>query len=95
MNRQPIRHLLFTAAIGAAAAMNASAADPRRGQQLVGAHCGECHDNAIYGSAQRKAADRATVRQQIESGALALGLNWSAGDIADVEQYLNQAFYKF
>lgn len=93
MNRKRCQ-LLFAAALGAAA-MDTSAADPARGQQLVGAHCGECHDNAIYGSAQRKANDLATVRQQIESGAMALGLNWSAADIADVEQYLNQAFYKF
>jgi mono/diheme cytochrome c family protein len=94
VNRYHLIHLVLPLAVSAATSA-VSAADAGRGQQLVGAHCGECHDNAIYTSPQRKARDLATVRQQIESGAMALGLNWSAGDIADVEQYLNQAFYKF
>jgi mono/diheme cytochrome c family protein len=71
------------------------AADAGRGRKLVAAHCGECHDDGVYRSPQRKATNLATVRQQIESGALALGLNWSGSEIADVEQYLNQTFYKY
>ena len=77
------------------AAIYGFAADTQHGQQLLNAHCGECHDASIYSAAGRKAKDLETVKQQTESGALALGLQWSSGDVADVTAYLNEQFYHY
>jgi mono/diheme cytochrome c family protein len=79
----------------ALAGADSFAADTRHGQQLLSAHCGECHDTSIYSAAGRKAKDLDTIKQQTESGALALGLQWSSNDVADVAAYLNEQFYRY
>ncbi|MFO1436384.1 MAG: hypothetical protein U1F34_08595 [Gammaproteobacteria bacterium] len=79
----------------AVTSIDSFAADIQHGRQLLDTHCGECHDSSIYSAAGRKAKDLETVKQQTESGALALGLQWSSGDVADVTAYLNEQFYHY
>ena len=73
----------------------AFAADPARGQHLVTAYCGDCHNATIYSGNQRKATDTLALREQILTGALALGLNWTNKEVEDVTEYLNNAYYHF
>ena len=70
------------------------AAGPR-GQMLYENHCRECHTSVVHVREMRRVHSMDDLEHWVKRWAGTLKLRWSAEDINDVINYLNQRYYKF
>jgi mono/diheme cytochrome c family protein len=70
-------------------------AAPTRGQLLYDTHCIECHNAQIHWRALGQARDWNSLLYEVNRWQAAALLGWSADDIAEVAQHLNDTIYKF
>jgi hypothetical protein len=83
------------AAAGLLFALSAPAsAGPERGRLLYENHCTGCHASTLHIREQRKAKSPAELRAFIQRWSDELKLTWSAEELNDVYQYLNNRYYK-
>lgn len=70
------------------------AADAARGELLYQNHCMVCHTSIVHVREQRKASSREEIRAWILKWQSHLGLDWEAGEVDDVAEFLNQRYYR-
>jgi mono/diheme cytochrome c family protein len=70
-------------------------AAPTRGQLLYDTHCIECHNAQMHWRVLGQARDWNSLLYEVNRWQAAALLGWSADDIADVAQHLNDTIYKF
>jgi CxxC motif-containing protein (DUF1111 family) len=73
----------------------AAVADVYRGELLYENNCQACHDCALHARQPRKARSARQLQHLIGLWQTELKLDWSAGDIADVQDYLDRRYYHF
>jgi mono/diheme cytochrome c family protein len=71
-----------------------ASAGSERGRLLYENHCGSCHTSTAHVRAQRKVKSPAELRAFILRWSTELKLAWSAEELNDVYQYLNNRYYK-
>jgi mono/diheme cytochrome c family protein len=69
--------------------------DATRGQLLYSTHCIACHGAQMHWRDKRLAVDRPSLLGQVRRWAQMSGLAWGEAEMADVAQYLNEAFYHY
>ena len=69
--------------------------DATRGQLLYSTHCIACHGAQMHWRDKRLAVDRPSLLGQVRRWAQMSGLAWGENEIADVAQYLNEAYYHY
>lgn len=89
------RFVIFLLASSLTFAVSAQNANPERGRQLYENHCQVCHTSQVHFRAQSKVKSVGDILYQINRWRTELELNWSAEEMADVLDYLNQRFYHF
>lgn len=70
------------------------AADPQRGRVLYETHCGACHYEKLH---QRKTSTintSAALKLEVVKWASQTGRRFSAEEIDDIAEYLNQSHYR-
>ena len=92
---------LLIATAGMCASLTSHAADVDHGKALHDANCTRCHiemkggdGSALYTRADRKVKSPAELEAQVRRCESNLNLLWFDEDVADVTEYLNEAFYK-
>lgn len=70
-------------------------ADLQRGRLLYENHCQACHASTVHVREHRKAKSPAELRAYIQRWAGELKLPWTADEVDDVYQHLNNLYYKF
>jgi len=70
-------------------------ADTGRGRLLYENHCQACHTSTVHVREQRKAKTPAELRAYIQRWSGELKLPWTAAEVEDVYQHLNNLYYKF
>jgi cytochrome c5 len=73
----------------------ALAADSAAGKRLYDANCSKCHDSSIHTRPDRKIKSFDALDKQLMGCSIAAHVELSDADRANVEQYLNERFYKF
>ena len=73
----------------------ALAADSAAGKKLYDAHCSGCHNSSVHTRADRKITSLGALDQQLMGCSKGAHVELSDVDRANVEQYLNEQFYKF
>ncbi len=68
---------------------------PTRGELLYENHCTACHESVVHIRQDRRANSLRKVEYWVTRWASELKLQWGAGEVNDVVQYLNRRFYKF
>jgi len=71
------------------------AADAERGKVLYETRCGACHERSVHHRDARKAKSFDALRAQVLRWSAEAGGSWSAEEIDDLTQYLNQRYYRF
>jgi len=66
-----------------------------RGQLLYENHCTVCHTSVAHIRSDRRAKNVKDIETWVMRWAGERGLDWSAGDVSDVVQYLDATFYHF
>ena len=76
---------------------NAKAADPNAplGKALHDANCISCHDAKVYTRAERKVLDYTQLAAQVRRCDANLGSRLFDEDLAQITEYLNQAYYNY
>lgn len=69
--------------------------DGHPGKTLHDSNCISCHDSAIYAREDRKIADFPQLLAQVKRCNANLGARFSDDEIAQVTDYLNQAYYQY
>ncbi|MGE5240315.1 MAG: hypothetical protein ACM3NI_01590 [Bacteroidota bacterium] len=72
-----------------------SAETVSRGQLLYENHCIACHESVAHIRRDRRAKSYKALQDWVVRWSNQQQLGWSAGDIADVVDYLNRHYYKF
>jgi hypothetical protein len=70
-------------------------AGPERGQLLYENHCTTCHTSTAHIREQRKVKSPAELRAFIQRWSGEIKLTWSAEELSDIYQHLNNRYYKF
>jgi len=83
--------LLALSLVGPAAAQ--AAADAQRGKLLYETRCSACHASSVHNREARKANSFDNLRAQVLRWSAESGGSWTAEEIDDVAQYLNQRYY--
>ncbi|TXH69510.1 MAG: hypothetical protein E6Q83_08780 [Thiothrix sp.] len=75
----------------------AKAADPNAplGKALHDANCISCHDAKVYTRAERKILDYTQLAAQVRRCDANLGSRLFDEDLAQITEYLNQAYYNY
>ena len=68
---------------------------PARGQMLYENHCIACHESTAHVRNNRRANSLKELQSWVIRWSNQQQLNWSAEDIRDVVNYLNNHYYKF
>lgn len=68
---------------------------PARGQMLYDNHCIACHESTAHIRRDRRANSLKALEGWVIRWSNQQQLNWSAEDISDVVDYLNNHYYKF
>ena len=66
-----------------------------RGQMLYENHCQGCHTSIVHVRERHRARSMEDLEHWVRQWAGELKLPWSANEIGDVVDYLNQRYYKF
>lgn len=66
----------------------------QRGEMLYENHCRGCHVSVVHIRSIRRAVSLEAVRWEVARWSGELQLDWGKEEIADVVEYLDQAFYK-
>jgi mono/diheme cytochrome c family protein len=91
--------LMVSGAAGAAPTVSPAVASDapgaaERGQMLYENHCRGCHVSVVHIRSNRRAVSLEAVRWEVARWSGELQLDWRKEEIADVVEYLDQAFYK-
>lgn len=73
----------------------AQAADAARGQSLYEVRCTACHKAVLHTRASAKVRNYEQLQAEVKHWEAAGKERWSAEELADVVQYLNDRFYRF
>ena len=73
----------------------AFAADSVAGKKLYDANCSKCHDSSIHTRPDHKIKSLRGLDRQLMGCSKGAHVELSDADRANVEQYLNEQFYKF
>src|SRR6516225_3613121 len=73
----------------------ALAADSAAGKKLYDTNCSKCHDSSIHTRPDHKIKSLDALDKQLMGCSKGAHVELSDGDRANVEQYLNEQFYKF
>jgi mono/diheme cytochrome c family protein len=73
----------------------ASAADSAAGKKLYDANCSGCHNSSIHTRPDHKITSAGALEKQLMGCSKGAHVELSDVDRANVEQYLNEQFYKF
>lgn len=98
MSRSGLSILLVLAGLAAPPFASATAllpGDAARGKALHQAQCTACHDSGVYTRANRRVKSVEGLIGQVEFCNRNLGNKLSRGQVNDLVQYLNQAYYNF
>ncbi|MFO1350959.1 MAG: hypothetical protein U1F68_09915 [Gammaproteobacteria bacterium] len=71
------------------------AADIERGRQLYENHCTSCHADIVHLRDKKITRTLDDVRHQIARWKGVLNLDWTAAEMEDVLQFLNDNYYQF
>lgn len=66
-----------------------------RGEMLYQRLCNSCHSTEIHWRNQKRVTDWNSLKAQVRRWQDNIGLAWSAEEISDVAQYLNEHYYGF
>lgn len=66
-----------------------------RGQLLYQNHCTVCHESNLHIRQKSKAKTLADINKWVNHWSQQSKLDWSATDIEDVVNYLNQTYYQY
>ncbi|MCO6412501.1 MAG: cytochrome c [Thiogranum sp.] len=78
-----------------AAAFSTAFADADRGKVLHDENCMKCHGTEVYTREDRFVGNSEALTAQVKRCNMNVGTEWNDGQIEDVVQYLDRAFYKF
>ena len=84
--------LVSLAAIGQRPVV-AQPASAERGRLLYENHCTVCHESVVHVREDRKVKTRQDLLAFISRWQNHLGLGWSAEEMNDVREYLNEKYY--
>jgi hypothetical protein len=73
----------------------AAPADSERGRLLYENHCRSCHESNVHIRQTQAAKSLKAVRAEVVRWQGVLTLQWSTGDVGDVTEYLNAAWYHY
>ena len=73
----------------------ALAADSAAGKKLYDTNCSKCHDSSIHTRPDHKIKSLEALDKQLMGCSKGAHVELSDADRANVEQYLNERFYKF
>jgi mono/diheme cytochrome c family protein len=73
----------------------ALAADSAAGKKLYDINCSKCHDSSIHTRPDHKIKSLDALDKQLMGCSKGAHVDLSDADRANVEQYLNEQFYKF
>ena len=73
----------------------AHGADSAAGKKLYDANCVQCHNASVHTRPDHKIKSVAALDKQLTGCSAGAHMNLSDADRANVEQYLNEQFYKF
>jgi len=73
----------------------ALAADSAAGKKLYDTNCSKCHDSSIHTRPDHKIKSLDALDRQLMGCSKGSHFDLSDADRANVEQYLNEQFYKF
>ena len=73
----------------------ALAADSAAGKKLYDTNCSKCHDSSIHTRPDHKIKSLDALDKQLMGCSKGAHVDLSDADRANVEQYLNEQFYKF
>lgn len=76
-------------------ASSAVGLDAHPGKTLHDAHCISCHDAKVYTRPERKVLDYTQLAAQVKRCDANLGSRLFDEDLAQITDYLNQAYYKY
>jgi mono/diheme cytochrome c family protein len=74
---------------------NAVSADGERGRLFYENHCRACHESSVHIREVQSAKSLGALRAQVSHWQDVLKLGWSAEDVGDVAQYLNDTWYHY
>ena len=74
---------------------SALAADSAAGKKLYDTNCSKCHDSSIHTRPDHKIKSLDALDKQLMGCSKGAHVDLSDADRANVEQYLNDRFYKF
>jgi mono/diheme cytochrome c family protein len=74
---------------------SALAADSAAGKKLYDSNCSKCHDSSIHTRPDHKIKSLDALDKQLMGCSNGAHVDLSDADRANVEQYLNDQFYKF
>ena len=86
--------VLFVLSLGMPSS-KALAADSAAGKKFYDTTCSTCHDVSIHTRPDHKIKSLGALDKQLMGCSIAAHVNLSDADRANVEQYLNERFYKF
>lgn len=81
---------VFTSALAA----ESTIADVERGRLLYENHCTVCHESTVHVREDRRVGNRAEIMAMISRFSTHLELGWSAEEMLDVLEYLDQQYYR-
>jgi len=70
-------------------------ADTAAGKKLYDTNCVQCHNASVHTRPDHKIKSLAALDKQLTGCSAGAHVNLSDADRANVEQYLNEQFYKF
>lgn len=79
----------------ALSSLPALAADSAAGKKLYDTNCSKCHDSSIHTRPDHKIKSLDALDTQLMGCSKGAHVDLSDADRANVEQYLNEQFYKF
>ena len=79
----------------ALSSLPALAADSAAGKKLYDTNCSKCHDSSIHTRPDHKIKSLDALDRQLMGCSKGAHVDLSDADRANVEQYLNEQFYKF
>jgi mono/diheme cytochrome c family protein len=68
--------------------------DMERGRKLFDTHCIACHSKALFNREKRIVHNRAELVAQVKRWQTVAGQQWTATEVDDVANYLDERFYK-